>query len=105
MNLVRYILVHKKIKKQFWAEVLATAFYVRNHVTSTVLQPNTTPHHKWMGKAPNLGHIRVFGSKCRYTLPKKTVKSCNPELEKRCFLDMQRAVRHTSFWMVNCENF
>ncbi len=69
MNLVRSMLHHKGIEKKFWAEALATAVYVRNRVTSRGLPPNITPHHLWMGSAPNLEHIRVFGSRCWYVLP------------------------------------
>ena len=101
MNLVRSMLAHKTINNRFWAEALATAVYVRNSATSSVLPPNTTPHHKWMGKAPNVGHIRVFGSKCWYTLPKVKVKRLDPRAREA--LGMQRAVRHTSFGMVSCK--
>ena len=66
MNLVRSMLHHKSIDKRFWAEALATAVYVRNRVTSRGLPLNLTPHHIWMGCAPNLEHMRVFGYRCWY---------------------------------------
>ena len=45
IDLVRSMLHHKGIDKQFWAEALSTAVYVRNRVTSHVLPPDTTPYH------------------------------------------------------------
>ncbi len=69
MNLVRSMLHHKNIDKRFWADALATAVYVRNRVTSRGLSANITPHHIWMGCAPNLEHLRAFGSRCWYVLP------------------------------------
>ena len=45
MNLVRSMLAHKTINNRFWAEALATAVYVRNRVTSSLLPPNTTPYN------------------------------------------------------------
>ncbi len=63
MNLARSTLHHRGIDKRFWAEALATAVYDRDRVTSRGLPIDTTPHHIWMGCAPNLEHMRVFGSK------------------------------------------
>ena len=82
----KHMLAHKKINYRFWAEALATAVYVRNRVNSSVLPPNPTPHHKWMGKPPNLSHIRVFGSKCWYTLPKVKVRKLDPRAREALFL-------------------
>ena len=98
MNLVRSMLAHKTINNRFWAEALATAVYVRNRVTSSVLPPNTTPHHKWMGKAPNVGHIRVFGSKCWYTLPKVKVRKLDPRAREALFLGYVESSRAYKLW-------
>lgn len=80
LDLVRSMLHHKGIEKRFWAEAIATAVYVRNRVTSRALPSNTTPHHLWHGKAPNLSHVRVFGAQCWYVVPNKKVK----KLDARC---------------------
>ena len=64
VNLVRSMLTHKKVTKGFWAEALANAVYVRNRVTSRAIPAKRTPYHLWMKSVPNVGHLRVFGSKC-----------------------------------------
>ena len=64
MDLVRTMIHAKRLPKEFWAEALSTAVYIRNRVTSKALPKNKTPHHLWHGSRPNLGHTRVFGSKC-----------------------------------------
>jgi len=74
LDLTRAMLHHKKIDKIFWAEALTTAVYIRNRVTSRALSPNLTPHHLWHGEAPVLSNLRVFGSRCWYTIPRKKVK-------------------------------
>ncbi len=75
MNLVRSMLHDKNIEKRFWAEALSTADYVRNRVTSRGIPRNITPHHIWMGCAPNLEHLRTFKSRCWYVLPRHKVKN------------------------------
>lgn len=74
MNHTRSMLLSKNLGKEFWAEALSTAVYVRNRVTSSSLPPNTTPHHLWFGEAPNIYHLRVFGAKCWYVVPKVKVR-------------------------------
>ena len=98
MNVVRSMLAHKTINSRFWAEALATAVYVRNCVTSSVLPPNTTPHHKWMGKAPDVGHIRVFGSKCWYTLPKVKVRKLDARAREALFLGYAESSKAYKLW-------
>ena len=74
MNLVRSMLHHRNVPKCFWAEALATAVYVRNRVTSSSLPSDITPYHLWHKDTPNVGHLRVFGCKCWYTLPLGSVR-------------------------------
>lgn len=74
MDCVRSLLLTAKVDKKFWAEALSTAVYIRNRVISRSLPPNITPHHRWMGKTPNVSHLRVFGSKCWYVIPKHKLK-------------------------------
>ena len=77
LDLVRSMPHHKSLPKHFWAEALATAVYVRNHVTSRSLLSNITPYHLWFGKAPDLSQTRVFVSQYWYVVPKKDVQKLN----------------------------
>ncbi len=71
---VRPMIHSKGLAKRLWAEALSTAVYIRNRVASRSLPSNTTPFHLWIGKAPDLSYLRVFGSKCWYVVPKSKLK-------------------------------
>jgi hypothetical protein len=51
-----------------WGEALLTSNYVRN--MSPVKHLLKTPFEMMHGKAPNVSHLRIFGSKCFLLLPK-----------------------------------
>ncbi len=70
LDLVRSMLLSSHLSKDFWAEALATAVYVRNRVSTHTLPSGETSYHRWMRKSPNLAHIRLFCRKCLYILPK-----------------------------------
>ena len=86
MDLVRSMLHAKNMEKPFWAEALQTATYIRNRVTSRSLPNDTTPFHRWHGKAPNLSHVRIFGSLCRCIHPKSKVKSLDTRSREAIFV-------------------
>lgn len=67
---VRSMLEQKGLPKCLRAEALSTVVYIRNCVTSNALPSKSSPHHIWYGHAPVLAHLRVFGCKCWYTVPK-----------------------------------
>jgi hypothetical protein len=75
LNSKRSTLNHMNCDKKCLAEAVTTACYIKNRVTATGLPANITPHEIWIGKKPDVGHLRVFGSKCWYTLPKESIKS------------------------------
>ncbi|CDF77556.1 Retrovirus-related Gag-Pol polyprotein [Chondrus crispus] len=98
IDLVRSMLSHKQVSKRFWAEALATAVYVRNRVTSRALPVNTTPHHIWMKSTPNVGHLRVFGSKCWYTLPKLELRKLDLRAREAMFLGYSQCSKAYKLW-------
>jgi len=71
LDLIRSMLHASHVPKEFWAEALTTAVYIRNRVPSHALPSSETPYHRWMGKSPNLSHLRVFGCKCWYVIRKE----------------------------------
>ncbi|CDF37816.1 unnamed protein product [Chondrus crispus] len=98
VNLVRSMLAHKKVTKGFWAEALANAVYVRNRVTSRAIPPKMTPHPLWMKSVPNVGHLRVFGSKCWYTLPKHNIQKLDARAKKAMFLGYAENTKAYKLW-------
>lgn len=61
VELVLSMLSHKNLARQYWAEALDTAVYIRNRVASRPLPLNLNPHHLWHGKVPTIEHLRCLG--------------------------------------------
>lgn len=76
------MLKYKEMPKQFWAEAVSVAVHVRNHVTSRDLSGNVTPHEMWTGNKPNVSYLRVFGSRCWYRIPKRSMNKLNPRAKE-----------------------
>ena len=74
MDCVRSMLRASSLDRKFWAEALATAVFIRNRVVSRSLRHNITPYHRWIGEAPNISHLRVFGCNCWFVTPKSKMK-------------------------------
>ena len=70
MDLVRSMLHSSDLSKEFWGEAVPTAVYIRNRVPSNSLPTGETPQHRWIGMSLDLSHIRVFGCKCWFVIPK-----------------------------------
>ena len=62
-EMARTMLNESKIPKHFWADAVNTACYVLNRA---FLRPliGKTPYELYVGRKPNLSHLRVFGCKC-----------------------------------------
>lgn len=61
LDMARSMLSDSGLSKKFWAEAIATACYLQNRMPTISVQ-NQTPYQAWTGKAPDLKHLRVFGS-------------------------------------------
>ncbi|CDF39897.1 unnamed protein product [Chondrus crispus] len=59
---------------------------------------NTTPHHIWMKSTPNVGHLRVFGSKCWYTLPKLELRKLDLRAREAMFLGYSQCSKAYKLW-------
>ena len=98
VELVRSMLHHKSLPKHFWAEALAVAVYVRNRVTSRGLPGNTTPFEVWNSSKPNLSHLRVFGSKCWYTVPKEHRRKLDARAKEAILIGYARGSKGYKLW-------
>lgn len=65
-DLMRAMILHKNVAKDFWADAVATAAYIRNRVTCRGIPSHATPFSLWHDKKPDVAHLRVFGSRCWY---------------------------------------
>lgn len=66
----RCMLQDAGLNKRYWAEALHTAAYIKNRMTSTILE-NKSPIEIWTGMKPDISHFRVFGSKAMAFIPKE----------------------------------
>ena len=66
---VRAMLADAKWPKQFWAETLSTAVYLRNRSPTTAVD-DSTPYEALTGVKPNVKHLRVFGCTTYAHVPK-----------------------------------
>jgi hypothetical protein len=58
----RAMLSASGLPPEFWGDALLTANYIRN--LSAVSNHDKTPYEMWFGVVPDVGHLRIFGSKC-----------------------------------------
>jgi transposase InsO family protein len=102
-KITRAMLNEKNLPNYFWAEAIATVVYIMNRTpTSTV--HDMTPKEKFIGKKPDVSHLRVFScityvhvldekrskldqkaEKCifiRYSLEQKGYRCFNPSTQK-----------------------
>jgi hypothetical protein len=82
----------------FWAEAVTTACYIKNRVTTTGLPNNTTPHEIWICKKPDVGHLRVFGSKCWYTIPKENIKKLDDRTSEAIMIGYPKNTKGYKLW-------
>ena len=93
MDCVRSVLYRAKLVKQFWAESLSTAVYIRNRVVNRSLPRGITPYQRWMKKSPNLSHLQVDGLNCWNVVPKHKLEKLDPRSRAVIFLGTRLKVK------------
>ena len=79
--MVRSMIEYIGVPKYLWTEVVATAVYMLN-ILSTKVVLNQITYESWRGNKPKVIHLRVFGcisyslmySQARYKLDEKSMK-------------------------------
>jgi hypothetical protein len=103
LNSTRSMLNHMNCDKKFWTEAVTTACSIKNRVTTTGLPANITPHEIWIGKKPDVGHLRVFGSKCWYTLPKESIKKLDDRTSEAMMIGYPKNTKGYKLWDFNLQ--
>lgn len=67
----RTIMHVKGLPLQLWAEASNTAVYLLNRSGTSGTRDDTMPYELWVGKKPNLKHLRIFGSEAYVHVPKQ----------------------------------
>lgn len=77
----RTMLRAKNLPKYLWAEAVSTAVYLLNRSGSSN-GDDKTPYERWIGKKPNLQHVRIFGSEAFVHVPKQFTKKFDDRSKK-----------------------
>ena len=104
MDLVRSMLHSSGLSKEFWAEAVAAAVYIRNRVSSHALPNGETPYSRWIGKAPNLSHIRVFGCKCWHVIPKVHSGKLDPRAKPGIMIGYSTQSKGYKIWDIESKS-
>jgi hypothetical protein len=92
------------LRQEIWAEAVTTACYIKKYrVTTTGLPNNTTPHEIWIGKKPDVSHLRVFGSKSWYTVPKENIKTFDDRTSEAIMIGYQKSKKGYKLWDFNAQ--
>jgi transposase InsO family protein len=60
LNMVRCLLTHMSVPKDFWPEAVKWSIHVLNRSPTFAVQ-NMTPEEAWSGRKPSVDYFRVFG--------------------------------------------
>ena len=69
MEKAKNMLSDARLSQYYWAEVINTACYPVNRLSTSDLV-NKTPYEGWAGKNPSLAHLKVFGCDSFVHIPK-----------------------------------
>lgn len=80
------------MRKDFWAEALSTAAYIRNRCPTSAVA-DMTPYEALNGKKPDVSHLKTFGCPCYAHIPKDERKKIDPKARKCLFLGYSDCVK------------
>ena len=93
------MLFDSKLPKQFWAEALATAVYVKSRSPATALE-DQTPYEAEIGSKPSVKHLKKMGYVCSALVPKDERKELDPKSNKCVFVVYASESKSYRLWSV-----
>ena len=81
----RTMLLEASLPECFWADTVATAFYILNRSPMKALA-GKTPFKAWFGRQPNLAHLRHFGCDAYLHVPNAQRTKLKPKARLCTFL-------------------
>lgn len=85
----RTMLLAKRLPLTLWAEAASTAVYIMNR-TGNSAAGNITPYALWIGKKPNLKHLRIFGSEAYMHVPKQLTTKFDARAKRMILVGYER---------------
>ena len=80
-------LIQSELPEKWWPEVLLSIVKIRNLSYSSVV--DKTPHEAWYGEKPNVGFLRVIGTKCQVMKVEQGRKTLGSKTEECRLLGFQ----------------
>ena len=90
----REMVYHAGLSKEFWAEAINTAAFIRNRVVTVTT--GQSPYERWYGKVPDMSQFRVFGCIAYAHIPEAERRKLDMKANKLRFLgysDTQKGYR------------
>jgi len=84
-EIARAVLNEKNLPNYFWAEAVATTVYIMNRTPTTTIH-GMTPEKKFIGKKPDVSHLKVFGCITYVHVPDEKRSKLDPKAEKCIFI-------------------
>jgi len=82
LETVRALMLSAGIPDNLWAEITATATYLRNRLPNRANKNNTSPYELWHEKKPSAQHLRVIWADAYMHIPKHKRSKLAPRAAK-----------------------
>ena len=82
---------HAGLPREFWAESVSTACYVRNRLPVTSV--GVSPFERWYGRKPTVKHLRVFGCTAFALKPNPYRRKMEAKSEQMRFVGYQKGTK------------
>jgi transposase InsO family protein len=94
LDMVRSMMCQTELPLYFWGYALHTAAYTLNLVPSKSVEK--TPYELWLGKAPNLSFLKIWG--CEAYVKRLMSTKLEPKADKCFFIGYPRETKGYYFW-------
>ena len=89
LEMARAMMADSELPKYLWAEAISAACYIKNRLPTSSLKDNRTPYECWYGRAPNVGHLRIFGCTAYVHINDQERQKLDMKSEKMIFVGYQ----------------
>lgn len=90
------MLANSKLPKEFWAEAIATAIYLKNFLPTN--SKEKVPEELWTSKRQDVGHLVVFGCLAYVKIPKEKRKKSQQKIWKGIMIGYISTQREYRIW-------
>ena len=81
----RTMLNESKLNDKFWGQAVHTVVHITNR-RLVISKNDKTPYELWTGRAANVWHFRIFGSKCYIKREDKKIGKFDSQVDEGMFV-------------------